>query len=77
MLGRTRHSANPEREGRKVNFSKENTMIIFLPLLISLIGVLMYALCTDPKLPTIGIHMFWVGLLAFLLVYHGQPIVVR
>jgi len=49
-------------------------MIIFLPLLISLIGVLMYALCTDAKLQTIGLHMFWVGLLAFLLQYHGQPI---
>ena len=49
-------------------------MVIFLPVLISLIGVLMYALCADSKLQTIGLHMFWVGLLAFLLTYHGQAI---
>jgi len=52
-------------------------MIIFLPLLISLIGLILYCVSTDPKLPTIGLHMFWVGLLAFLLVYHGQAIVIR
>ena len=42
-------------------------MIIYLPLLVALIGVLMYALCANPKLQTIGLHAFWVGLLAFLL----------
>lgn len=42
-------------------------MILFLSLLISLVGVLMYALCANPKLQAIGLHMFWVGLLAFLL----------
>jgi len=48
-------------------------MIIFLPLLIALIGVLMYALCTNPKLQEIGRIMFWTGLLAFLL--HGNDLV--
>jgi hypothetical protein len=51
-------------------------MIILLPLLVSLIGVLMYVLCANPKLSEIGRLMFACGLLAFLLVYHGQPITV-
>jgi hypothetical protein len=42
-------------------------MIILLPLLIALIGVLMYALCTNPKLAEIGRILFWTGALAFLL----------
>jgi hypothetical protein len=47
-------------------------MIIYLPLLVSIVGLLMYALAspTNAKLATIGLHMFWVGLLAFLLAYH-------
>ena len=43
-------------------------MIIFLPLLVALIGILMYALCANPKLSEIGRLMFFCGLLAFLLV---------
>lgn len=43
-------------------------MIIFLPLLVALIGVLMYALCANPKLQEIGRIMFFCGLLAFLMV---------
>ena len=42
-------------------------MILFLSLLVSLVGVLMYALSTNPKLTQIGLDMFWVGLLSFLL----------
>jgi hypothetical protein len=42
-------------------------MIIYLSLLISVIGLLMYALCVNPKLAEVGRMMFWVGLLAFLL----------
>jgi hypothetical protein len=57
-------------------------MIIYLPLLISIIGLLMYALSSpnppnNPKLQAIGLHMFWVGLLAFLLIYHGPLISAR
>lgn len=51
-------------------------MIIFLPLLVAIIGAMMYALCANPKLVEIGRLMFACGLLAFLLVYHGQPITV-
>lgn len=42
-------------------------MIIGLTLLVALIGILMYALCTNPKLQEIGRIMFFCGLLAFLL----------
>ena len=52
-------------------------MIIFLPLFISLVGVLMYALCADAKLQNIGLHMFWVGLLAFLLHYQGPMLAIK
>lgn len=42
-------------------------MVIGLTLLVALIGVLMYALCAQPKLQEIGRIMFFCGLLAFLL----------
>lgn len=45
-------------------------MIIYLPLLVAIIGVLMYALCVNPKLAEIGRIAFFCGLLAFLL---GSP----
>ena len=43
-------------------------MTIYLSLLVSLAGVLMYALCVNPKLQEIGRLAFACGLLAFLLV---------
>lgn len=42
-------------------------MTIFLPLIVALIGLLMYALCANPKLQEIGRLSFFAGLLAFLL----------
>ena len=42
-------------------------MYIYLSLLVALIGVLMYALCVNPKLAEMGRLMFSAGLLAFLL----------
>lgn len=42
-------------------------MLIYLPLLICVIGLLMYALAANPKLVEVGRMMFWVGLLCFLL----------
>jgi hypothetical protein len=42
-------------------------MIIYLPLFVALVGVLMYALCANPKLQEIGRISFAFGLLAFLL----------
>ena len=49
-------------------------MVIYFSLLIALIGVLMYALCTNPKLVEIGRIMFWTGLLAFLLGFANPAI---
>ena len=46
-------------------------MIIYFALLVALVGVLMYALCVNPKLAEIGRLMFACGLLAFLL--NGLP----
>lgn len=43
-------------------------MVVFLPLLVALIGVLMYALATNPKLQEIGRLAYFAGLLAFLLI---------
>jgi hypothetical protein len=42
-------------------------MIIYLPLLFALIGLLMYALCINPKLAEIGRLLFWTSWLAFML----------
>lgn len=42
-------------------------MIIYFPLLIALVGLLMYALATNSKVIEIGRIMFFCGLLAFLL----------
>ena len=42
-------------------------MEIYLSLLIVVLGVLMYALCVNPKLQEIGRLAFACGLLAFLL----------
>jgi len=42
-------------------------MVILLPLLVCIVGLLMYALAANPKLVEIGRIMFWVGLLACLL----------
>ena len=49
-------------------------MIIYFPLLVALIGVLMYALCVNGKLSEIGRIMFWTGLLAFLLTLPGHAV---
>ena len=42
-------------------------MVIYLPLFISLIGLVIYAISNNPKAMTLARDMFWVGLLAFLL----------
>lgn len=49
-------------------------MEIYLSLLVSLIGVLMYGFAANPKLQEIGRIMFWTGLLAFLLGVPGHPL---
>lgn len=47
-------------------------MVIFLPLLVALVGLLMYALSANPKPAEIGRILLWCGLLAFLLTYGGS-----
>ena len=42
-------------------------MVIYLSLLVALIGVLMYALCANPKLAEVGRLAFGAGVVAFLL----------
>lgn len=42
-------------------------MEVLLPLLVSIIGLLIYALAKDGKVTEIGRIMFFAGLLAFLL----------
>lgn len=46
----------------------------FLSIAIAIIGVIMYAIATNPKAMEIGRIMFFCGLLAFLLNF-GQHIV--
>jgi Na+/phosphate symporter len=52
-------------------------MIIYLSLLVCLVGVLMYALSTNPKLVEIGRISFFAGLLAFLLSVERLATVIR
>ena len=42
-------------------------MIILLPLLVAVVGLLMYALSANPKLQEVGRLMFFAGLFVFLL----------
>jgi Na+/phosphate symporter len=49
-------------------------MEIYLSLLVALIGILMYALCANPKLSEIGRLMFFAGLLAFLMTGVGPAV---
>ena len=49
-------------------------MTIYISLAVALIGVLMYALCANPKLQEIGRIAFSCGLLAFLLQLSPQAI---
>jgi Na+/phosphate symporter len=44
-------------------------ILILTPLLVLIIGLLMYALCVNPKLQEIGRIMFFCGL--FVLLFQG------
>lgn len=50
-------------------------MLIYLSLLVALVGVLMFALCSNPKLSEVGKIAFFCGLLAFLIVFAGKKMV--
>ena len=49
-------------------------MVIYLPLLVAIVGLLIYVLSNHPKIPEVGRIMFWTGLLAFLLTFAGHTI---
>ena len=49
-------------------------MLIYIDILVALVGVLMYALCANPKLQEIGRLSFAFGLLAFLLAIGTKPV---
>lgn len=49
-------------------------MIVLLPLLVAVVGVLMYALATNPKVQEMGRIAFFCGLLVFLLAGGEQVI---
>ena len=46
-------------------------IVIYIPLLVSLIGVVLYATSNNGKVQTLARDMFWVGLLVFLLHFGG------
>jgi hypothetical protein len=48
-------------------------MLIVFPLFVCLVGLLMYALCVNPKLADIGRIMFAVGL--FVVVFASDKVV--
>lgn len=47
-------------------------LTILLPLLVAVLGVLMYALCTNPKLIEIGRILFFCGALVTVWVLSGM-----
>jgi hypothetical protein len=49
-------------------------MTIYLSLLVALIGLLAYALATNPKIVEIGRISYFAGLLAFLLEVAGSRV---
>jgi Na+/phosphate symporter len=49
-------------------------VIIFLPLLVALGGLLMYAFASNPKVQELGRIMFFCGVLAFLLKGGGEAV---
>lgn len=42
-------------------------MVLALPLIVCIVGLLIYILSATPKIAEVGRLMFWVGLLAMLL----------
>ena len=42
-------------------------MIILLPLLVAIVGLLLYVMATQPKIVEVGRILFWTGMLATLL----------
>jgi hypothetical protein len=47
-------------------------MLIILPLLIAIVGLVVYAISVNPKAQVIAEDCFWVGLFVFLLKFAGN-----
>ena len=43
-----------------------------LALLVCVVGLVVYAISTNPKAQALALDCFWVGLLAFLLTWGGR-----
>jgi hypothetical protein len=48
--------------------------IAIIPLLVCIIGLLIYVLSSNVKVTKIGEHMFWTGLLVTLFIAGGKQI---
>jgi hypothetical protein len=46
-------------------------MVIWVSVIVCIIGLVSYALSSNPKVQAIALHCFWVGLLVFLLRWGG------
>ena len=42
-------------------------MVVLLPIIICVVGLIMYMIATNPKVAEVGRMMFWTGLLATML----------
>jgi hypothetical protein len=49
-------------------------MVFALPFLVALIGLLMYAWVSNPKVAEVGRILLWTGLLAGLLRFSGEAV---
>ena len=63
----TRRDCAPYHSAGMVVRIRRLKVIVYLSVLISLIGLLIYGFAGNPKTEQVGLHMFWVGLLAFLI----------
>jgi len=52
-------------------------MVIWLPLLVSIVGLVVFSISTNGKAQTLGRDCFWCGLLAFLLDFGGRVVSLR
>lgn len=48
---------------------------MLLSVIICVVGLVMYLIATNPKVSTVGLHMFWVGL--FVALMQCEPYVSR
>lgn len=47
--------------------------MMFIPLIVCVLGLIMYFIASQEKVREVGKIMFWTGLLAFLLAGHYVP----